>query len=222
MHSLRWIPLFTLPLASCVFVVGDSDWYDRHSVRGSGRRVEEDRQVPDFHAIDLETCADVKVTVGEANSVHLSGDDNVLPMVKTRVDNGVLSIDLPGSYSYRCNLEVVIGTPSLDRFTIEGSGDVDIQGLAADEVKLAIEGSGTIHARGTAESLIGSIEGSGTLGLSDLDAKSAELSIEGSGSMEVRVAKLLRYSIDGSGDIEYSGNPELGGDIDGSGSVEKR
>ena len=88
-------------------------------------------------------------------------------------------------------------------------------------VKLAIEGSGTLRAQGTAQELIGSIEGSGDLGLAELDATSAELSIEGSGAMDVRVAKSLHYSIEGSGSIRYSGAPELSGQVDGSGSVGK-
>jgi autotransporter translocation and assembly factor TamB len=222
-----WIPLLALLLGSCVFVVGDGDWGGphslwNHSVRGSGVRAEEDREVAEFHAIELETCATVLVKVGEASSIHLSGDDNLLPKVETTVENGVLSVDLRGSCSFRCGLELVISTPSLDGFTIEGSGDVKIAGLATGNVELAIEGSGTLSAQGTAENLIGSIEGSGSLGLAELDAARADLSIEGSGSMDVRVAKMLRYSIEGSGDIRYSGEPELGGEIEGSGSVEKR
>jgi autotransporter translocation and assembly factor TamB len=222
--SARWIPFLALVFASCIFVVKDGDWDGSswsHSVRGSGVRAEVDRQVAEFRAIELGTCAKVLVEVGVAPSVHLSGDDNLLPKVKTRVENGTLSIDLPGSCNFRCGLELVIGTPALERFAIEGSGDVTIHDLAADQVKLAIEGSGTLCAHGTVRSLNGSIDGSGTLGLSELAADNADLSIEGSGSMEVHVAKVLHYSIEGSGEIRYVGEPELGGQIEGSGSVEK-
>ena len=217
--SARWISPLALFLPSCIIVV-DDDW-SSHAIRGSGVRAEEDREVGAFHAIELETCASVLVKVGEEHSVHLSGDDNILPMVETKVEDGVLSIDLHGAGAFRCALEVVIGTPSLDGFTIEGSGDVEIRGLASDEVELSIEGSGTITAQGKAGKLIGSIEGSGSLELADLDAHRAELSIEGSGSMDVHVAEALRYSIEGSGEIHYAGEPDLGGRIDGSGSVEK-
>lgn len=217
--STRLPIVLALPLTSCILVVTDSDW--DHSVRGSGVRAEEDRQIGAFHAVDLETCATVVVRVGEAPSIHLSGDDNLLPLVQTEVENGVLSIELADSCSFRRGLELVIGTPSLERFTIEGSGDVRIEDVSAHELKLSIEGSGTIHARGNAEALTGSIEGSGSLNLAELDANSADLSIEGSGSMEVHVAKVLRYSIEGSGDIRYAGEPRVGGEIEGSGSVER-
>jgi hypothetical protein len=191
---VRWIPLLVLPLASCIFVVGDADWDGSHAfhsraIRGSGVRAEADRAVDEFRAIELETHANVQVRVGEAPAVHLAGDDNLLDEVETTVENGVLSIGLDRSASFRCGLEVVISTPSLERFTIAGSGDVRIEGLAADQLKLAVE--------------------------------EADLSIAGSGSMQVHVLRDLHYSIEGSGDIQYTGEPELGGRIEGSGNIGK-
>lgn len=223
----RWSALLALSLlpgtAACIVVVdGDGNGHGRHSIRGSGVRVEEERVVGEFQAIQLEAAGSVVVRVGEGPSLRLAGDDNVLPHVETRVSNGVLTIDVHDSVSYRCGLELVIGTPALERFTIEGSGDVRIENLAAEHVELAIEGSGTIAARGHAHELVGSIEGSGSLELAELQAVHANLSIEGSGSMDVHAAEGLHYSIEGSGEILYAGNPGLAGRIDGSGSVERR
>ena len=221
---VRWIPLLTLPLASCIFVVGDADWDGSHAfhsraIRGSGVRAEADRAVDEFRAIELETHANVQVRVGEAPAVHLAGDDNLLDEIETTVEDGVLSIGLERSANFRCGLEVVISTPSLERFTIEGSGDVQIEGLAADHLKLAIEGSGALCAKGTAKSLLGSIDGSGELNLAELEAGEADLSIEGSGAMQVHVLRDLHYSIEGSGDIDYIGEPQIGGRIEGSGNI---
>ena len=223
---VRWIPLLTLPLASCIFVVGDADWDGSHAfhgraIRGSGVRAEADRTVDEFRAIELEAHAVVQVRVGEAPAVHLAGDDNLLDEVETTVENGVLSIGLDRPASFQSGLELVISTPSLERFTIAGSGDVRIEGLAADQLKLAIEGSGALSAKGTTKSLIGSIAGSGELCLAELEAGEADLSIDGSGSMQVHVLRDLHYSIQGSGDIQYTGEPELGGRIEGSGNIGK-
>jgi len=220
----RSLPFLVLPLSACIVHVdgdgGHSAW--SHSYRGSGVRAEEDRAVGEFRAIELETGATVRVEVGGTPSLHLVGDDNLLQRVETRVENGVLSIDLDGSCSFRCGLELVITTPELEGFTIEGSGDVEIRGLAADQLSLSIEGSGDLTARGSTRRLTASIEGSGSLDLDELEAERAELSIEGSGSIAVRAAQALRYSIEGSGDIRYSGDPDLGGDIEGSGSIARR
>jgi hypothetical protein len=224
LSSARWVSLLALALSSCIVVVGEGAWdgsHWKHAIRGSGVRAEEDRQVAEFRAIELETSATVIVKVGAAPSVHLAGDDNLLSLVETRVEDGVLSIDVQGSCYFRCGLEVVIGTPALERFVIEGSGEVEIAGVANDHLELSIEGSGALSASGTTRNLIASIEGSGSLDLAQLRADDADLSIEGSGSMEVHVAEALSYSIEGSGSIEYAGAPEVDGRIDGSGSVEK-
>lgn len=227
--SIRIAPvalLLALPLASCVVVLGpdgDGGWTGRHgsTVRGSGVRAEVDREVGEFRSVRLEVCANVLVRVGEEPSIHLAGDDNLLGHVETRVEKGRLSIDLDGSASFRCGLEIVIGTPTLEGFTIEGSGDVRIQDLAAERVRLAIEGSGTLRAEGTARSVEGSIEGSGDMDLAALETESAELSIEGSGSMDVLVARELRYEIEGSGHIRYAGGADVDGRIEGSGRIER-
>lgn len=212
-------------LSSCVFVVGEdghvhSPW--RHGIRGSGTRAEAHRELPPFHAVEFEAAGNVVVRVGEASSVHLSGDDNLLPEIETTVRDGVLHVDLARSCDFRCDLEVVIATPSLDRFDLEGSGDVEIAGLAGHEVELVIEGSGSIRARGSAHRLVGAIEGSGDLLLDELEATRADLSIEGSGSMDVRVSEALHYSIEGSGSIAYHGDARVTGSVDGSGSVVRR
>lgn len=218
--SLLALPLVSGLVAACVVVVDGKG--HRHSIRGSGVRAEEQRVVGAFDAIELETGASVVVRVGAGPVLHLSGDDNLLAHVRTRVANGVLEIDLGNSASFRAGLELVIETPTLERFTIEGSGDVRIEGLANERVELGIEGSGTLRARGRAHALVASIEGSGSLELGELESAHARLSIEGSGSMDVRVAEQLRYAIEGSGEIRYAGEPQVSGTIEGSGDVAKR
>lgn len=222
--SLLLVPVLAM-VASCVFVVGEdggvhSLW--RHGVRGSGVRAEVHRELPDFHAVEFDVAGEVVVRVGEPASVHLSGDDNLLPEIETTVRNGVLHVDLARSCDFRCDLQVVIGTPSLERFDLEGSGDVEIAGLAGHEVELVIEGSGSIQARGATHRLVGAIEGSGDLLLAELGATRADLSIEGSGSMDVSVAEALHYSIAGSGSIAYRGDARVSGSVDGSGSIVRR
>src|SRR5262245_33132286 len=103
MSSLRWISLLALPLSSCIVVVDDADWdgFHSHSVRGSGVRTEEDRPVAEFHSVELETSAKVQVEVGSAPSLHISGDDNLLPLVETKVENGVLKVDTRESCRFR-------------------------------------------------------------------------------------------------------------------------
>ncbi len=226
LSTLSLVGLVSVPLSACLIVVGEDDWswddsFTNHCTYGSGVRAETTRETADFHAIELALAADVTVRVGEPTSIRLSGDDNILPDVTTEVSDGVLVIELEGNYSFQNDLALSISTPGLDRFTIEGSGDIDIQGVAAERLALEIEGSGSIRAQGNARKLDASIAGSGEMVLTELSVDEAELSIDGSGSMCVRVDQGLRYSIEGSGDIRYAGDPDLQGDVEGSGSVSR-
>ncbi len=211
-----------LGLASCVFVVSDDGVRMGHGVRGSGVRSEEVRQVEAFHSVRLKTPARVELAVGPAPSLVVSGDDNVVPEVRTHVSGGTLLIELPGSWRTREELLVRLTTPSLQGFRIEGSGEVHVDGLAAERLELAIEGSGALRARGRASDLKASIEGSGSLDLDELTAERAELEIDGSGAIEAAVTSGLHYSIEGSGCITYSGTATSHGTIDGSGNLVRK
>jgi len=206
-------------LGSCVFVVSDDGVRMGGGKRGSGVEHEEVRQVEAFQAVRLRTSARVHLRVGEGPTLVLSGDDNVVPEVRTRVEGGTLVIDLPGSWRMRRELEVTLSTPALTAFHVEGSGAVTIDGLAAEELELAIEGSGALQARGSARKLRATIEGSGAFDLAGLKSELAELEIDGSGAIEAAVTNALHYSIEGSGSIAYSGTATSHGTIDGSGQL---
>ncbi len=159
--------------------------------------------------------------VGEATSLWLSCDDDLLPLVTTEVSRGVLEIDLPDRYKFRQGLRLVITTPALDRFEIHGSGDARIANVSGEKLSLAIAGSGDLEANGSVRELRASIAGSGDMELTELRSDRADVSISGSGDIELRVAELLDYRIQGSGDIRYHGSPSVSGGISGSGSVRR-
>lgn len=209
-------------LGSCVLVVSDDGVELPRGVRGSGVHHEEVRPVAAFHAVRLQMRARVQLAVGPTPSLTVSGDDNVVPEVVTRVENGTLVIELPGAWNPRHELALKLSTPALDSFRIEGSGAVTIDGLAAERLELAIQGSGELQARGRANDLKASIEGSGSLDLDELTAERAELEIDGSGAIEAAVTSGLHYSIEGSGSIAYSGAATSHGTIDGSGNLVRR
>ncbi len=216
-------------LSSCVIiscVIIDSDgahhWFG-HSKRGSGRRVEETRSTSSFSRVEFDLAGDVVVQVGgESTTVVLSGDDDVLPHVVTRVDDDTLHIYLDADYKFEAGLRVRIETPHLASFEVDGAGDVQIHGVRGDEFHASIDGAGDLRADGSVRTLHASIDGAGGMSLGELRAQTAVVSIDGAGNIRVNVDKELHYSIDGAGNIEYDGQPGVSGAIDGAGSVRRR
>jgi hypothetical protein len=220
--------------SACIFVVdGDGmhsraawnyDWEGEWSgdiVRGSGHAATQEREAGDFRAISIRTCADARIRVGEPASVRVTADDNLIDHVVTRVEEGVLVIEIDrGSYSFKTDIVVDVALPELDAVRISGSGDAAIEGLAGGSLELEVSGSGDVVAHGTVDSLVAAISGSGDLLLYGLRARSAKVSISGSGDVQVDVAESLSASISGSGDVRYRGSPQVQRHVAGSGSVE--
>ena len=194
-----------------------------NATRGDGKKVTQPRQVGEFSRVRLEGSLDAMVTVGPARAVSVTIDQNLQPLVQTRLDGDTLVIEA-GEISYQGDGHVEIAVPALHAFSIRGSGDARIEGGRGD-LALAISGSGDITWRGEAGALSASISGSGDMRLSgtaasveisvagsgdvkasDLKAGSADVSVAGSGDVEVRLdGGTLRASVAGSGDVVWRG-----------------
>lgn len=190
-------------------------------VQGSGKVKTESRSVPNFTKIQSHGSANCEVTVGPAVSVKITADDNILPMVKTRVEDGALIISTEGRFSSKSGIRAVVTVPNLAGFSISGSGDAKIKGVRGSRFDVAISGSGDIDGQGQADSVDAAISGSGDIDLSSLRSRTASASIAGSGDIRLNVADSLSAAIQGSGSITYLGNPRVSKSIAGSGSVAK-
>ncbi len=190
--------------------------------RGSGIRMEQTREVGTFRAIQLAIPARVSVRVGEPASFRIAGDDNVVPDVITEIRDDTLHIEFDDDFTTDATFDVDISCPELTGFAIAGSGTATIEDCGGDKLSLAIAGSGTITATGSAQYLDGTISGSGELALGELRAREANLTISGSGTIDVGVDEQLRYAIAGAGQIHYHGSPHVSGGISGTGHVSAR
>lgn len=189
------------------------------STRGNGKKVTQARSLPEFSKVRLEGSLEVKVKVGAASAVSVTIDENLQPLVATRVEGDTLVIECE-SMSYRDVGRVEVSTPTLFGFDIEGSGDVAIDGGAGD-ISLSVAGSGDLAWRGAAAALAVAIAGSGDVKLSGT-ADSAKLEIDGSGDIHAAglTAKSAKAEVSGSGDIEVTlGGGSLEAQVSGSGDI---
>ena len=202
-----------------VFIVS---CYSGKTINGSGNVISESRELLNFNVLELIGSIDVNMTTGNEYSCIVEGDDNLVPLILTEVKNGHLHISVKQSYSTRIGLVVNIETPEFEEVSIIGSGDVNLTGVAQDNVSLKISGSGDITADGSIQQLTAVVNGSGDLMLSKLRADYATIMINGSGDAEIGVKQSLTAEINGSGNIEYYGNPpSVQSEVHGSGDIIK-
>lgn len=212
-------------------------------VTGSGNMTSDARQVSDFTRVELNGVGSLKITQGEQESLHIEGDDNILPLITTDVKDGALIIGIKKGYTVKPtasltynltvkDLEQVelngLGDVSMndlqtDAFSIyvRGSGNADIENLTANTLRVEITGLGDITVSGTVDSQTVVISGSGNYKAKDLSSKDAEVKISGLGSARLRVSENLDARISGAGSIEYIGDPVVQQKVEGLGDIEQ-
>jgi hypothetical protein len=216
-------------------------------VKGSGRIVEQPRDVGFFGAVHVSGPIDVELRAAERDSVTVRADDNILELIETRIGGGerpVLEIGVVAGASFRTarSPKVIVEFRALNDLVMRGSGDVRADRLAADDFALSMSGSGdarigTLHARRFAAVLAGSgdlvvrggrawqqayrLSGSGDVGAGRLEGRDVQVAIRGSGDASVYASGTLQATIEGSGDVVYRGTPDITRQVRGSGTVRK-
>lgn len=66
------------------------------TIAGSGVTKVETREVAAFHGVDVSSAFEATIAIGTNQSVTLSVDDNLLPLVETEVKDGRLSVRYRG------------------------------------------------------------------------------------------------------------------------------
>lgn len=211
-------------------------------VSGSGTIESETRAVSDFRAVTLTGSGAVTIQQGDAYSLVVEADDNILPLIETEVNGDTLHIGFRAgtnmvnpsrTIQYRITApnvdEITIsgsGTVRADtivaeRFsaTISGSGELEIDALTVADLRIGVSGSGDVQVAGAAQTQQIRVSGSGAYVAGDLASESAEMTITGSGDATVWVAERLDVSVSGSGNVAYYGSPSVDQQTSGSGRV---
>jgi Putative auto-transporter adhesin, head GIN domain len=196
--------------------------------RGNGVWREESRKISDFHEIAVGGGAKLTIKKG-APSLTISGDENILPLMRTEVQNGRLVIEQT-EWNLRPTRQVlvVVTVQSLDVLDASGGVDVIFEGGASEsKLKVSLSGgvefiarglavnslrldaSGGVNARlsGTAKSFVLDLSGGVEVEAKSLEA--ANVVVDASGGCTVKVRATESIKADGSGGVAIgvAGNP---------------
>jgi hypothetical protein len=113
--------------------------------QGSGVRTKVTRDVTAFREISVSNAMTVDVTIGSELQVEVEGDDNIVPLVETRVESGSLIISVQGGYSTKIGLKVIIQTPELEKVSGANASTTLLKGQL-DRIELNAANASTIDA----------------------------------------------------------------------------
>lgn len=215
----------TAVLAAALVLVGCDTPAFAERVTGSGTAATQSRDVSQVRSVGLAVPGTLDIVQGEREALSITGDDNVLPLVETVVEQGALRIRFREARSLsvtpRVPLRFTLQVRTLEGIAIAGSGDVRAERLEVPKLRVSVSGSGNTLLGGKVQSLDVDVAGSGNVKASKLEASRATISIAGSGDARLWVREGLSASIAGSGNVDYYGDAKLTTSIVGSGRVRR-
>ncbi len=215
----------------------------RVKVNGSGRVVEETRPVTSFTGISLYAEGQVTIVQGDAETLTIETDDNLVEYLETTVTDGVLNIllrentavDLEPTNGIKFDITVValdavdlhgagvfeIGDLATDRLSLNvyGVGDIEIANLEASELDVELAGVGAVVVAGQVGRERLTLTGTGKIDASAMSAEQATVGLSGIGDIALWASDRLDATISGIGEVHYYGSPSVTLSVTGSGRI---
>jgi len=217
---------------------------------GSGVNKNETRNIANFKNIIIEGDFQVRISESQDEGIEINSDDNIVSKIITKVDGDDLNVYLDRPFplfSYDIQktkpISVLIKYKKINLIKLNGSGSINTESdkVRTDNLKIILNGSGTINESIFVDNLNLISNGSGTIilngaaktqninmsGSSQLDAKNLEskettVQLNGSGGIVIRADDKLQININGSGTVNYYGTPKnFNQNINGSGLVKQ-
>lgn len=215
-------------------------------VKGTGSTTSETRELSSFNEVIIQDKIDVHLITGTNHSVKIEGGKNVIKLVKTKIENGILTVSDDNrcdfTRSYKKKITVYITVPALKRIQQDGLGEVYMDTtFVCDTFRYAISNSGNLHLDLNSDVVYGGMHGNGDVFMKgivgsnlvhavgqgfyhgyDVNANDVILTLRTSGKMEVNVNSFLKVDMydRSTGDIFYKGYPNsIYKNIQGSGKL---
>lgn len=185
---------------------------------GSGTFAEQKRPIEEVETLVLDGPVGVVLTQGEPG-LAVKGDDNLVDFVTAESADGVLTISVEASYSPRQELVAHVTLPSLARIENASSGDITVEGWAAEALVAESSSSGDIRFEGALGTLVAVASGSGDVDFSNSAAGSVDAQASGSGDLALGPVGNLDARLSGSGDIIAAQVGNLVAQSSGSGDI---
>lgn len=210
-------------------------------VTGSGIVISEDREVRGFSSVSMGIPGELEIIPDDAESLTITGEDNILPLIVTEVTGEELSIHYKPGFKIRTGEKIKIRltvrglkvlensssgkiivkplTTSDFRLEVSSSGDVEVEEVNAERIIVEITSSGDVEMRGNVDELELTISSSGNFEGEDLEARRAIVRLTSSGDATVWVTEELDARLSSSGDLYYYGDAVVRQSTTSSGDV---
>jgi hypothetical protein len=177
--------------------------------RGSGVGSKAVRSTPPFRNLKIGGTVRAEVEVGKPLSVELLGDDNLLPLVLSKVEAGTLSIMPDQVLKPTQPLVARITTPSLDGIELIVASSGFVRGVNATHFTARAAGGTKLQLAGTSHTVEVVTRGAAQLDLRDFAVASAHVTTSDATRVSLGRVEMLEVNQKGPSLVTYEGSPEV-------------
>lgn len=190
------------------------------TVEGDGKAAEESRGFQDhFTRVQASGIEGLEIKCGSAEEkVQLKGDSNILPLIETRVEDGVLHIQPKDgeSFSTKQPIQVTLFMDGLEHLELSGAVHSDVSGVKSERLGLELSGASRVRLEGAAQRLDLDMSGASAVSAMGLMADEVRAEMSGASKALVSAEKSLRVDGSGASAVTYRGNPTVKQDLSGA------
>ena len=181
------------------------------TVVGSGNIVTVSRPVVGYHAISLNGVGRLIVTQTGEESLTITGDDNIVSLISSEVQDGLLTVADPPNTEFEPSQVIVyrITVENLDAIRISGVVNATVDGVLTADFTADINGVTTLTAAGSVTNQRVSLNGVSSYLAEGLASETAVVTGSGVITAVVAVSNLLDGDVCGVGSISYVGSPTV-------------
>jgi len=241
------IPLFFLSLIGLLSFSScnkeDSNNSNGTGIKGEGHIVTRTLPIDQFNGVNLATSPNVTVKQGTQLEVKAIGQDNIIDVISTNVENGVWKIKFTNSVSGNFDLSIEITTPGINSVETSSSGNIIVGDFTNQANNLFLEtsssgditlnqfdgissleaitsSSGNIYATKeitSLQNLMITLSSSGNYSGFSLSGDQCIVKSSSNGKVELKANTSLDVTISSSGNVYYKGTPTITEKITSSG-----
>ena len=190
-------------------------------ITGSGTLATDSRPVAGFSSVSLSGVGNLVIEQNGAESLEITADDNILPLLTSEVRGGHLHLGTAEGTSFASTTEITfrVSVRHLTELSMSGVGHAQAVGLHTERLSILMDGVSSVEAEGKVDFQDVEINGAGRYLASDLLSRHARVSLDGVGTALLHVSERLDARVAGPGVVEYYGDPVVTADTSDGGTV---
>ena len=241
---MKIIYLFLFLLGTSININAQAPNPKPRNIKGNGTVVEKERRLPQFDRIEITGNVDATILNNDfQKKIMINGDMNLVPLIKSRVENGTLYLTYNNNIiivSQTEPLKVRIPSKNIKEIVLKNGAKLTNLGaiesmqlkivatenstadlkLKADDVTIELDNDAELKLNGSANIVKVNHKGTKDLDSKELSNFYTEIELEGSGSIYTNTVNGIDGTISGSGNLYYKTTKTVNVEETGTGKIE--